>query len=126
MKTKNDMILKKIIHKKVWPLVSWLNKSGYETTDSGDGFTNVEGGMGGALPFAHVVVLLEQPRYLVWSCQHIKRNLPKGFKRWTVEGSYNPEDDKAVIMIYKHNQNEMEASMGVADGSFELRRSKVR
>ncbi len=39
--------------------VELLNKAGFKTTDSGDGVTNVEAGMEGALPFPHIIVRLD-------------------------------------------------------------------
>jgi len=45
--------------------VKWLREQGFNTTDSGDGVTNIQAGMEGALDIAHVHIVLEDPTQLV-------------------------------------------------------------
>jgi hypothetical protein len=55
-------------------LVAWLNDNGFQTTDSGDGVTNVEAGMEGAASFPHVWIAVS-PENLVSEAQRLRHLL---------------------------------------------------
>lgn len=82
--------------------VAWLQALGFQTTDSGDGVTNVAAGMECALTFPHVFMvvdpddIIEDTDRLYEACR--ARNLLGPTIR--VESSYNPEDRIAVLGLY--------------------------
>lgn len=93
------------IQPKMRRLVGWLNSWGYETTDSGDGVTNVEAGMEGALPFPHVVMVVHPPAALVTyslgllcDLEVIGVQMRGRSDRW-IEATYDPVDGVATMML---------------------------
>jgi hypothetical protein len=89
--------------------VEWLNANGFITSDSGDGVTNVEAGMEGALDYPNVAIPV-QPTGLVYLASALLILL----KRVGVEvlpasedtsipcisASYDPADNSAIVMLY--------------------------
>src|SRR4051812_36068008 len=84
-------------------LVAWLNSKGFLTTDSGDGITNVQAGMEGALDFPHVFMVVS-PDKLVSEARRLVQQLERegfifdGVSRY-VEATYNPTDGVAGLML---------------------------
>lgn len=86
--------------------VALLNRLGFETTDSGDGKTNVEAGMEEALDFPHVVIrsckrdLARDADGLVAELEHIGVKLsPQGQGPVWIEATYDPADGTALVML---------------------------
>lgn len=83
--------------------VRWLRNMGMNTTDSGDGFTNVEAGMEFALDLPHVfIVTTPLLGYLdantIWGVM-CRYGLDK-IEGVLVESTYSPNDKKVVIAVY--------------------------
>lgn len=83
--------------------VRWVRSLGFETTDSGDGITNVEAGMECALDFPHVVCKVDDPntgveraKFLHKCCKDLGLPVPT---KVSVEFSYNPEDVGVILLI---------------------------
>lgn len=90
-------------------LVGWLNANGFETTDSGDGVTNLAAGMEGALDYPHVFIkghpdtLLREARRLAVEL-HIRFGVklrPQGAdpKIPAIQATYDPVDESSVIAL---------------------------
>jgi len=80
--------------------VLWLQRLGWNTTDSGDG-TNYLNGMEGALPYDHVVITT-QPGELVWDADRLKGQLEAAeidLSSVLIEANYSPLDGIALIII---------------------------
>ena len=96
--------------------VQWLREHGYETTDSGDGVTNV-GVIEGALEFPHVVIQVH-PRNLVDEADRLMGDLweagvciePQGVDPSTpcIQATYDPGSSSTGIIML----------MGVSDRVF--------
>jgi hypothetical protein len=82
------------IHPAILPIVRRLRANGYVTTDSGDGVTNVEAGMEGALPFPHVVCRVA-PTNLVSEANRLHALFPE----WDVQANYSPNDGVATLLV---------------------------
>ena len=90
--------------------VLWLRENGFETTDSGDGITNVEAGMECALDIPHVIMTVT-PLTLVTRARDLcllveKRGIE--VRPGMIQSSYDPADGSAVLALY-----------GISDGDLE-------
>ncbi len=82
-------------------IVDFINDNGYVTTDSGDGITNVEAGMEGAMPFPHVVVRSSKEN-LISDADSLSIILGTNccyWKNFQFEATYFPKDEVACILI---------------------------
>lgn len=85
--------------------VLWLQSLGYETTDSGDGYSNE--GMEGALDFPHVVIHLDLPANLIAEADRLMEILaakgidftPVDMDSPYVEASYQPAKPSAMLFL---------------------------
>ncbi len=82
--------------------VEWLRKAGYTTTDSGDGVTNVEAGMEGALTVPHVFMRVPQANMVQYSHELRRLCTHRGLNplQAKIEASYSPDDGIAVLALY--------------------------
>ncbi len=83
-------------------LVAWCNANGFETTDSGDGATNVTAGMECALDFPHVIITC-RPEQLVARSQSLKSYLGRvgvNMAPVSIEAVYSPVDGHAHILLH--------------------------
>lgn len=88
--------------------VEWLNSLGFETSDSGDGKTNVEIGMEEALPFSHVIIIVT-PEKLVEETRRLRDVLQsKGIRidaiamdmeLPSIQASFDPVDEIGIIFL---------------------------
>lgn len=83
--------------------VSWLRLMDFNTTDSGDGVTNVEAGMEGALTIPHVFMVSSREMGfieadVIWGA--LKRRSLDKVEGVSVEMSYSPIDRKVIIALY--------------------------
>ena len=83
--------------------VVWLRRNHFDTTDSGDGITNVLAGMEEALEFPHVVMVVK-PELLISEAKRLKKlcedtNIPLDDANIGIEASYSPLDGVALIML---------------------------
>lgn len=85
-------------------LVRYLQAQGFDTTDSGDGVTNI--GMEGMLPFRHVVVpcgagmLIRRAADLAQAARRYGLDVkPQGEGGWYVQAMYDPVNDSGVLML---------------------------
>lgn len=88
-------------------VVLWLRKMGHETTDSGDGVTNVAAGMEGALPFPHVFIVGPHSHDSLWeqadrlhkfiSCAALEAGVD--VSSMYVEANYSTADERAILML---------------------------
>lgn len=83
--------------------VRWLRAMDMNTTDSGDGVTNVEAGMESALDFPHVFItttpllgLAEAD--IIWGA--MRRYGLDQIEEVSVEAMYSPDDRKVIIAVY--------------------------
>lgn len=93
-----------VIHEKMRPVVALLNANGFTTTDSGDGVTNVELGMEGALPFPHVFGKLSAADIpqLAGIAKRMARLLQEndvGLGDGDVQFSYNAKDGVLAFIV---------------------------
>jgi hypothetical protein len=89
-------------------LVTWLNREGFETTDSGDGVANVEAGIEGALNYPHVAIEVCPPYLLVGEANRLRNVLRmagvkvhetgRGDHPW-IQASYDPVTKVAVMFL---------------------------
>ena len=86
-------------------LVVWLNKSGFETTDSGDG-SNHEDGMECASPYPMVAIEVPDKEHLIHYTDRlydmlIRRGVEFGNDDDSpaIQASYNPEDGYPMIVV---------------------------
>lgn len=88
--------------------VEWLQAQGFETTDSGDGYSNA--GMGCELPHANVFMACE-PAKLIEEADRLYGLLaqkgietmplvPEGFQPPHITTSYDPSDGVAVLCLF--------------------------
>lgn len=81
-------------------VVIWLNKIGFETTDSGDGRTKPPGP--DVLPYAHVAIK-SSPTSLLSDADHLRRRIddarPGGSVMPSIQATYDPADQSAVILV---------------------------
>lgn len=97
-------IIPNLISPGVRDLVLWLNKEGYETTDSGDGTHHGEG-MECAVPFP--MIAIKAGKYEVrWRCDFLYEELSgRGVKFGSgpddprIDGNYNPVTGAGVIVL---------------------------
>lgn len=84
-------------------VVRWLRDNGFETTDSGDGITNVALGMEGALDCPHVFMVAADPITAITECKRLHALLlDRGLaaEAGTVQLMYDPSDEVSVIALY--------------------------
>jgi len=87
------------IQPKLRKTVTWLRGLGFKTCDSGDGVTNVEAGMEGALEIPHVAMAVdpdkmkEESHRLYFACQ-------RAGIEGKIEVLYDPADGVAILMLY--------------------------
>lgn len=89
--------------------VAWLQSLGYETTDSGDGITNVEAKMEGVLAFAHVMIKVDPDNLIYFAgvlANEIEQNLglkvvpiSNDWQDICIQATYDPADNSAMIML---------------------------
>lgn len=83
---------------KIKDAVLFLRKLEFNTCDSGDG-SNFENGMECALPFPHIIIQSTK-RNFISECDRLsiifKR---KSITKVTIEGSYDPMDESAIILL---------------------------
>lgn len=96
-------------------LVVWLNEQGFRTTDSGDG-SNHDAGMGCAVDFPMVAILVEPASALIAESDRLGRLLgergidfeppecdccdPPDEITWpTIQGTYDPHNGTAIIVL---------------------------
>lgn len=82
--------------------VAWVRSLGFETTDSGDGVTNVDAGMEGAMSVPHVVARVPTHALVayadvMWGAVRVRGLDRRGA---TVEAVYGPGDGVATVVIY--------------------------
>lgn len=82
-------------------LVALLQSVGFQTTDSGDGVTNVEAGMEDALDFPHVFMTCDS-RKLVEEARRLLTIVRTWIRatEFQIECTYSPVDDTAVLALY--------------------------
>ncbi len=83
------------IHK----LVNMLRNLGFNTTDSGDGYTNIKEGMECALDFPHVFMVIE-PVHIVPESKRLLDLIRAFTDKGNVEVSYSPHDEVAILAVY--------------------------
>jgi hypothetical protein len=96
-------------------LVNTLRALGWETTDSGDGITNVAAGMEGALPFPHVVVQLhsnQDQRNAAWRMRHHIEAIAT-LEGVAIEATYSPLDSTSLLMVYYVDDSKLKESIDV-------------
>lgn len=84
--------------------VLWFRSYGFNTTDSGDG-SNYAAGMEGALPYP-MIAIRTTASFLIHDCCLIRSLLYRlGIPSAdvVVEGSYNPDDWVAMILVSEPN-----------------------
>lgn len=84
-------------------VVRWLRENGFETTDSGDGITNVALGMEGALDVPHVFMVAVNPAAGIDECNRLHALLlAHGLmpESGTIQLMYDPSDGVTVIALY--------------------------
>ena len=80
--------------------VAWLQSLGFQTTDSGDGVTNVEAGMEGALDFPHVMMSVPPPLRLIQESERLLETCRLvGIQGFKIEASYDPDDSSCILML---------------------------
>ncbi len=83
-------------------LVRWLRILDFDTTDSGDGVTNVQAGMEGALDEPHVFCRVEpdkgctEARRLLMECRMAEFDLT----HLRVEFMFSPQDEVGILALY--------------------------
>lgn len=86
-------------------VVKMLRSGGFETTDSGDGVTNVAAGMECAVDFPMVAIKpagaleIEATRLLVFLREHGLVIEPQGHDAPCIQASFDPVDGSAVILL---------------------------
>lgn len=83
--------------------VTWLRTMDFTTTDSGDGVTNVEAGMEGALTIPHVFMVSSKEMGfieadVIWGA--LKRRGLDQVQGVSVEMGYSPDDRKVILALY--------------------------
>jgi len=84
-------------------LVRRLNESGFNTTDSGDGKTNIESGMECAIPIPHVHIVLkalELARPEGGRLLGLLRNWGLDPEAHQIQLTYSPVDEKTILSLY--------------------------
>lgn len=96
-------------------LVTWLRAAGFETTDSGDGVTNVEAGMEGALTEPHVFILLANYLSIIRQADRLQRLVVEygfsiGYEEGEVyvEAMYSPYDGISTLALWGATDETME------------------
>ena len=90
-------------------VVSFLRDNGFDTCDSGDGLTNVNEGMEGALPWPHVHckisqhTLVSQADKLALLTHHLREKENSGFLLPQIEATYFPLDQACVLTFVNVN-----------------------
>ncbi len=82
--------------------VLWLRSLGFDTTDSGDGVTNVEAEMEGAIDIAHVHIQTT-PLKMVSVARNLQDAVEaKGIKleAGMIQATYDPVDHSAIVSLY--------------------------
>jgi len=82
--------------------VAWVQSLGFRTTDSGDGVINVEAGMEGALPVAHVVAVVDVGELITAAHHLLGACKAKGLHHlddFGIEATYSPVDEVATLML---------------------------
>ncbi len=90
--------------------VLWLRANGFDTIDSGDGYTKFRAGDAGCAIARPNVAIVAAPDQLVMECRRLRaliestgaRVEPLGPEEGTdveIQGSYDPGDDGALILL---------------------------
>jgi hypothetical protein len=96
--------------------VALLNRHGFHTTDSGDGVTNVEAGMGCAVDYPHVCMVVRDEYGIDDGDQLVREatRLHKLIQKWTlteigpmsddpqvpgIQATFDPGDGSALITL---------------------------
>jgi hypothetical protein len=89
--------------------VELLRTNRFETTDSGDGKTNVAAGMEGAMEFPNVAIVIPSAELLVAECRRLHLLLknrgvilhPQQMDPWipSCQGMYDPSTNTALIVL---------------------------
>lgn len=97
------------IQPRMQKLVEALRLAGFETTDSGDGVTNVAAGMDDALSFPHVFMTVatkdmeqEAKRLLAFAEARSKSSAKP-----RVEATYSPADGICVLALYEITDDDL-------------------
>jgi glyoxylate carboligase len=77
--------------------VAWLRSLGFDTTDSGDGRTNVAAGIEGALEFPHVYIRVQRGADLVAEAHRLAIALQR---RGVCVGPIGPDDTPCIQATY--------------------------
>lgn len=98
--------------------VRWLRKMDMNTTDSGDGVTNVLAEMEHALDFPHVFITTSPllglaEADIIWGA--VRRYGLDKVEGVSVEATYSPDDRKVIISVYGVT-DELLATHGVPVG----------
>lgn len=88
-------------------LVGWLRSKGFDTTDSGDGVTNVAAGIEYALDFPHVAIAVNKDRMVQEAdaladllAEHgIPIHMNHYEERPWIDATYCPGDQTALIFL---------------------------
>jgi hypothetical protein len=91
-------------------LVKMLRDAGFETTDSGDGKTNVEAGMEHALkvPHVHCVVLSLNMRAEAFRMLNLLTDAGLDIESGQVQALFDPVDGVATVSVYGISDADLE------------------
>ena len=92
-------------------VVAWLRQLGFDTTDSGDGVTNVAMGMEGALDIPHVFMLCASEVAFAEADRLWAEVNRKGLTGATVQMSYSPEDRECVLSLFGIDDSQFSGAM---------------
>jgi len=82
--------------------VLWLREHGFDTTDSGDGVTNVEAGMEDALDIPHVHMVISTRRMVSAARDLYDLLLSRkiAVDHGTIQSTYDPVSGVATLSLY--------------------------
>jgi hypothetical protein len=85
--------------------VRLLRREGYETTDSGDGTTNIQAGMECAMDVPMIAIEVERAEQLPGVTRELHKLLiDHGIQekpdKWSIQGTYSPVDKKSIITVW--------------------------
>lgn len=86
-------------------VVSLLRQHGYDTTDSGDGITNIAAGMEGAIPAPHVHCVIDPASFMHAANKIVALLLLNGVEvqPGMVQVVYDPMDGVCTVSVYGIN-----------------------
>jgi hypothetical protein len=96
----------------ILPIVNYLNQNGFETCDSGDGRTKPLEHQ--SFPGLAHVIIKSSPETLIQDAKRFSEfvkmmrsmgGLP--YPDWTIEASYSPLDDQAIILFIEIRKEEL-------------------